>query len=192
MKSHFFFIVTLTFIACNASRTPLTSGEYSHGLHLCTRADGTFYAWFAADSIADSAHFALLCVPHTPRANIAAWQIPHDEKAVFGVVEHLGEDSISIQLDKFVNPRFKKNHIVKAITKPNKMVFALKKQRDDWANFYFFKREFISILYEKPDLQSPHIIVPLHTRLYSPALVGQWAAIDFQGKKYWVPCNRVF
>jgi hypothetical protein len=140
--------ICLFFSACQREKRWLQAGEYTHGLHLSTRDDGTFYAWFEGDNTAnDTLNTAFLCVPFYPKANIALWQPPHQSPCFFGILEHLGQDSFCIKMESMPS----NTAFAKPLTAPQGMVFALQKNRADWRNFYYWSDPKHCVLYEKPD-----------------------------------------
>ncbi|MEY4928194.1 MAG: hypothetical protein RI894_2632 [Bacteroidota bacterium] len=186
LKGIFILGLVCLFITCKDKKQALSSGEYSHGLHLSTREDATFYAWFSADSIADSSHIAMLCVPCFPTANIAFWQPPFDKQPVFGLLQHLGADSFSLKADELVNQSTQ----AKALKKG--MVFSLQKARPDWQHFYYWLPTDTAYIYKEPRLSANKMRVSTKTRLYSDSLQGEWVRLQTDSGAYWLPRNIVY
>lgn len=174
------------FGACRDKKIPLTTGEYSHGLHLNTREDGTFYAWFSADSITDFKPFALLGMPYTPVGNVAFWVPPNDKNASFGIVERLGKDSFRLRSDALLDASAQAAALKKGIT------FVLKRARPDWAHFYFFLPTDTAFLYKKPTLSTEKTAIPIQSHLYSDSLAGEWVRLETDSGRFWLPRNVVF
>ena len=174
------------FTACRDKKIPLTTGEYSHGLHLNTREDGTFYAWFSADSISDFKHFVLLGMPYAPLGNVAFWLPPNDKKANFGIIERLGKDSFRLQSDTLLDASAQAAALQKGVT------FVLKRARPDWVHFYFFLPTDTAFLYKKPSLRSEKMVVSMQSPLYSDSLVGDWVRLQTDSGRFWLPRNVVF
>jgi hypothetical protein len=188
----FFFVFTLL-TACKHEKRFLTSGEYSQyygqNLHLSTRDDGTIYAWFASDSSAqDTAAFALLCVSHYPKANIAAWVPPYQTPTFFGTLTHLGEDSFSIKMETPINS----SPLAKALASEKGLFFTLQTKHADWQNFYFWADPKSCFLYEKPDFKSKKHAVNPKSHLYSSELIGEWAKINTDSSTYWAHRSSVY
>ena len=173
----------------NTEKQWLQSGEYTHGLHLSTRDDGTFYAWFEGDNIkTDSLNTAFLCVSFYPKANVALWQPPSQNPCFFGVLEHIGTDSFCIKMQKMPqNAAF-----ANALTSPKGMLFTLEKERTDWHNFYFWNENQPCFLYEKPDFESKKHSVSNKKRLYSPELHGEWAKIIQNDSVFWAHRSNIY
>jgi hypothetical protein len=182
-------LILLLLTACQSDKRWLRAGEYTHGLHLSTRDDGTFYAWFEGDNTTnDTLNTAFLCVPFYPKANIALWQPPNQSPCFFGVLEHLGQDSFCIKMEKMPqNTAF-----ANALTAPKGMVFTLQKERADWRNFYYWNDSENCFLYEKPDFNSIKHSVSAKTRLYSPELQGEWAKISVKDSVFWAHRSSVY
>ncbi len=179
-------IIGCHFAACKDKKQPLTAGEYTHGLHLSTREDDTFYAWFAADSIADSSHIAMLCIPCFPTANIAFWQPPFDKQPVFGILAHLGADSFHLKTEELIN------HSAQAKALQKGMVFSLQKKRPDWQHFYYWLPPDTPYIYKNASLSATKIPVSITSRLYSDSLQGEWLRLQTDSGAYWIPRNKVY
>jgi hypothetical protein len=171
LKLEHYILFFLLLSSCQQEKRWLVSGEYSHGLQLCTRDDGTFYAWQAADSSAyDTAQIAMLCVPHYPQANVAAWHSPHQNPTFFGVLTHLGADSFCIKMDTILNNT----------------------PFDDWLNFYYFIDKKTAFVYADRDFKSKKTAIDVKTRLYSSELIGEWAKVHIDSSVFWVHRSMVY
>jgi hypothetical protein len=177
MKRHFFcFATCLILCACREHRQRLTTGEYSHGLQLCTAPDGNFHAWYTPDSSTkQGGNIVFLCIPHTPQANVVAFVAPHSEAATFGILTHLGRDSFRLTFDSLPNDarRFSQT-------------FALRKARPDWLHFYFWGQPDSAFLYKKPTYKSPRIRCAIGAHLYSTDDRAEWLQVQLDSAKYWV------
>jgi hypothetical protein len=189
LKIEHYLLFFLILSSCQQEKRWLVSGEYSHGLHLCTRDDGTFYAWQAADSSAqDTTQIAMLCVPHYPQANVAAWHNPHQNPTFFGVLTHLGADSFCIKMDTILNS----TPFAKALNSKNGLTFKLEKKRTDWLNFYYFIDKTTAFVYDDRDFKSKKTAIDVKTRLYSSELIGEWAKVHIDSSIFWVHRSMVY
>ncbi len=185
-KIAFFVLFSVFFMACKSKKQYLTTGEYTHGLHLSTREDGIFYAWFAQDSIADSLHFAMLCIPHFPNADVGFWLPPHDKRSFFGVLTQLGQDSFLLKTDSLINNSPQAHSLHRG------SLFTLKKIRNDWQHFYFPISSDTLSLYNSPSFSSKKRAIKPASRLYSDSLQGEWVRIQSDSGAFWLPRNVLY
>ena len=173
-------------LSCKDKKQPFTTGEYSNNLHLNTREDGTFYAWFATDSVVSVSPIAMLCVPHFPKANVALWLPQPDKRVFFGVLTHLGTDNFRIKTDSLIDASAQARQL------QNGMTFKLKMPRPEWQHFYYFLPADTIYIYSEPRLTAPKRQVASSMRLYSDSLQGEWARVQTDSGAFWVPRNTVY
>ena len=175
-------LISLISGGCRQPHKWVTTGEYSHGLRLCTKENGNFQAWFAPDSVLPTApNIMFSCMPHTPQANVVAFVAPNTVAATFGVLTHLGTDSFRLTFDSLPHAphRFEQ-------------VFALVRPHPEWQHFYFWVHPDSALLYTAPNYRSPRRACPVGAHLYSTDSRAEWVNVATDSAVYWVRRKDVF